>query len=111
MNSDLLFWTLLLILTACNVMQMLTNRSHMRRGRAVVNKLRGAAALLRSPSSATNTVQHSLNRSMAIGYENAAEHIERHIIHGDPLTSELQPQIDQAIEQAPHDAPRYPWRS
>jgi hypothetical protein len=111
MNYDMLFWALFLILAACNVMQMLMNRSRTRRDRAVVNKLRGAAALLRSPSSATNTVQHSLNRSMAMGYENAAEHVERHIIHGDPLTSELQPPIDQPIEQAPHDAPRYPWRS
>lgn len=111
MNYDMLFWALFLILAACNVMQMLMNRSRMRRDRAVVNKLRGAAALLRSPSSATNTVQHSLNRSMAMGYENAAEHVERHIIHGDPLTIDLQPPTEQPFEQAPYETVKYPWRS
>lgn len=111
MNQDLLFWALFLILAVCNAMQALMNRARTRRDRAVVSKLRGDAAILRSPSSASNTVQHSLNRSMAMGYESAAEHIERHIIHGEPLTSEFQLPIDQPLEQAPHDAARYPWRS
>lgn len=111
MNQDLLFWAVFLILAACNAMQAIMNRARARRDRAVVSKLRADAAVLRSPSSATNTVQHSLNRSMAIGYETAADHIEQHIINGDPLTNDIQPPIDQPLEQAPRDAARYPWRS
>lgn len=111
MNQDLLIWAILLILAACNAMQAIMSRARTRRDRSVVSKLRADAAALRSPNSATNTVQHSLNRSMAIGYENAADHIERHIINGDPLTRDFQPPIDQTLEQAPLDAARYPWRS
>lgn len=97
MTYEIGFWFLLVTLASSSVASFLYQRARRTRCQGVVDALRATAVVLRSREAASNDIEHSLNRSMAMGYDDAAEHIERHIVGGEPLTTRRSPVAEQMV--------------
>jgi hypothetical protein len=96
------FWILFIVFAAVNIARLFSDRARAKSDREVAKRLRDAAAALRNPAIAANKIEVSLHRSMALGYDLAAEQIERHIVYREPLAENRLPPFEQSMPLQAH---------